>query len=337
LTISCELIFAMLIRTPIRNVWHRQWRFPMNHSSENRTKTFLLFLPAILAYLTVNSMALAQVRVLEGSVSESRRNDGFSSGLQVELKVVGDVLKDAKGIRVTIERAVDETGKNLLEDKKVEKGFIEINLQGENNTKLSLELKLSERKAAVIKDISGYLEIFLPAKDPKSVITVANIMQGAGNPITNAALKSAGLEVTVWTREQYEVRKKAEEERVRKEQEAKRKKGGAESLEELGGLMVEGLSKIFGGMFGGFDELSENSIVLTIKDPNAKLLHIEFQDAQGKPIKVGSSSSSGNQEGKTKVFDPDEKLPDTARVKFAVLTPASISKVPFKLTNVALP
>ena len=309
----------------------------MIHSIENRTRTSQVFLLAIFASLICNATASAQVRVLEGSVAESRRNDAFSSGLQVGLKVVGDALKDARGIRVTVEKAIDETGKNLLEEKKAEKDFKEINLQGENNTKLSLELKASERKASVIKEISGYLDIFLPTKDPKAFITVPNVMKGAGKPVINPALKAAGLEVTIWTREQYEVRKKAEEERIRKEQEEKRKKGGAQPMEELGELMVEGLSKIFGGMFGGFDELSENSIVLTIKDPNAKLLEITFEDAKGKALKSGRSSSSGNQDGRTSVFDLDEKLTDTARIKFAVLTPASVSKVPFKLVNVALP
>lgn len=309
----------------------------MSHSVEDRVKASLLFLLVIPASLIINATASAQVRVLEGSVNESRRNDGFSSVLQVDLKVVGDVLKDAKGIRVTVERAVDETGKNLLDEKKAEKDFKEISLQGENRTKLSLELKPSERKAAVIKEISGFLEIFLPTKDPKSVITVAGVMKGAGKPLVNPALKAAGLEVTVWTREQFEVRKKAEEERIRKEQEEKRKKGGAQPMEELGELLVAGLSKLFGGMFGGFDELSENSIVLTVKDPNAKLLGIEFEDAKGKALKTGRSSSSGSQDGRTSVFDLDEKLTDTARVKFAILTPASISKVPFKLVNVALP
>lgn len=291
---------------------------------------------AALGIFGVSGVAAAQVRVLEGNVAESRRNDGFSSGLQVELKMVGDALKDAKGIRVTVERATDETGKNLLEEKKAEKDFKEVNLQGDNNTKFSLELKASERKATVIKEISGYLEIFLPTKDPKAVITVANVLKGTGKPLINTTLKAAGLEVTVWTREQYEVRKKAEEERIRKEQDEKRKKGGAEPMEELGELMVAGLGKIF-GMFGGFDDLSENSVVLTIKDPNSKLLDIEFEDAKGKPLKTGRSSSSSNQEGRTSVFDLDEKLSDTARIRFAVLTPASVSKVPFKLVNVALP
>jgi len=309
----------------------------MNHSIEVMEQTVLPCLLLIFAALSINATASAQVRVLEGSVAETRRNDGFSSGLQVELKVVGDVLKDAKGIRVIVEKAVDETGKNLLEEKKAEMDFKEINLQGDNNTKLSLELKPSERKSSVIKEISGYLEIFLPTKDPKSVITLASVMKGAGTPLSDAALKSAGLEVTIWTKEQYEARKKAEEERLRKEQEEKRKKRGTEPMEELGELLVAGLGKIFGGMFGGFDELSESSIVLTIKDPNAKLLDIDFEDAQGKPVKSSRTSSVGNQEGRTLVFSLDEKLPDTARVKFAVLTPASVSKVPFKLINVALP
>lgn len=92
---------------------------PNKHISKHAVHLSLAFLIVFASSV----MAAGQVRVLEGSVAESRRNDGFSSGLQVELKVVGDVLKDAKGIRVTIEKAIDETGKNLLEEKKAEKDF----------------------------------------------------------------------------------------------------------------------------------------------------------------------------------------------------------------------
>ena len=302
----------------------------------NRTLAMRLALAALFV-AAFGPVAAAQVRVLEGKVAETRRTDGFFGGLQVELKVVGDLLKDAKGIRVVVDKAVDETGKNLIDEKTVEKNFSAITLQGDNNTNLSLSLKLSERKATVIREISGYLEIFLPSKDAKSTITVNNVMKSAGRPLTDAGLKAAGVEVTLWTREQYEARKKAEEERIRKEQEEKRRRGGNEPLQELGELLVEGLSKIFGGMFGGFDELSETSVVLTAKDPDAKLLDIAFEDAQGKPLKTGRSNSSGSPEGRTFVFDLDEKLSHTARVKFAVLTPAAVSKVAFKLTNVVLP
>lgn len=126
--------------------------------------------------------------MLEGAVAETRRNDGFSSGLQVELKVVGDPLKDAKGIRVTLDKAVDETGKNLLDQKKAEKDFKSLSLQSDNSTKLSLLLLPSERKGTVIREISGYLDIFLPTKDARSVITVANVLRGAGKPVADSQL-----------------------------------------------------------------------------------------------------------------------------------------------------
>ena len=309
----------------------------MSQSGEKTCRAAQVLLLFTLALCGVAPTASAQVRVLEGGVAESRRSDGFSSDLKVELKVVGDLLKDARGIRVVLEKAVDETGKNLIDEKKAEKDFSSVSLQGDNTTKLSLSLKPSERRAAVIREVSGYVEIFLPTKDARSVITVTGVMKGAGRPLADPKLKAAGIEVTLWTREQFEARKKAEEERLRKEQEAKRKQGGGEPMQELGELLVEGLGKIFGGMFGGFDDLSDTSVVMTIKDPGAKLLDIEFEDAAGKKLKTGRSSSFSGQDGQTRVFDLDEKLSDTARVKFAMLTPAAVTKVPFKLTNVALP
>jgi mono/diheme cytochrome c family protein len=178
---------------------------------------------------------------------------------------------------------------------------------------------------------------FIQAQAAFDTVVLQGQRVDKGMPTFSDKLKAAGIEVTLWTREQYEARKKAEEERLRKEQEAKRKQGGGEPMQELGELLVEGLGKIFGGMFGGFDDLSDTSVVMTIKDPGGKLLDIEFEDAAGKKLRTGRSSSFGGQDGQTRVFDLDEKLSDTARVKFAVLTPAAVTKAPRSWMPLALP
>ncbi len=300
-------------------------------------KTIIQFTFSVAVTLTLSFIASAQVRVLEGEVGESRGQVRFSNGgLSIQLKVVGEMLKEAKGIRTVVEKAVDDTGKDLLDEKASDKEFKSVNLSGDNSTQLALALKISERKATVVKEISGYLEIFVPTKDPKATVTIAGFLQNAGQPLVNDALKAAGVEVTVWTREQYEVRKKAEEARLKKEQEEKRKKDGSGDLQDFAELLVGAMEKLFGGLVNSFDELSDTSVVLTIKDPNSKILDIGFEDAKGEKLSHSSSGRSMNTE-KTSIYDFNEKLTDVSRAKFTLLSASATVKVPFKLSNVALP
>lgn len=285
-----------------------------------------------------------QVRVVTSNVEDRRSTSGHFVGLGIELKVVGDLLKEAKAVRLVVERAIDETGKDLVDAEKSKSGFEQIRSAGENNMQLSLALKNPARQATVVREVSGYIEIFVPAKGAQSNITVANFMAGTGKPVTDATLKQAGIELTVWTKAQYEARKKAEEERLRKEREEKRKKGGNEPFEELGEAVAETMIGIFGKMFGGgFEEMGEFGVAIQINDPNGKLMDIAFEDAQGKPIKhkgmstLGLSLSDLRKGQRTASYEFTDKLPDTARLKLALLTPEAIVKEPFKLTNIALP
>lgn len=300
-------------------------------------KSLIRLTLGIALILAFAPLVAAQVRVLEGEVGESRGQVRFGRGeLTIQLKVVGEMLKDARGIRTVVEKAVDDTGKNLLDEKNVDREFKSINLSGENSTQLALTFKPSERRASVVKEVGGYLELFVPGKDPKASVTVAGFLQGAGKPIPDNLLKAADIEVTVWTREQYEARRKVEAERLRKEQEEKRKKGNAEPLQDFADLLIGAMGKLFGGLADSFDELSDTALVLTVKDPNAKILDIDFENAKGEKLRYNSSSRSENND-KTFVYDFNEKLPDGARVKFGLLSSTAIVKVPFKLNNVALP
>lgn len=293
--------------------------------------SFALFLIVILA-----SVSLAQVRVMPADVKETRRTDGFFNKLEIELRLIGDALEQAKGIRVLVDKAVDETGKNLINEEKREIEFKELDSDGQNK-KIDIELKNAARRAEVVTEISGSLEIFTPQKDPRSTITLPGIMKTTGKPLVNPLLKASGIEIIVWTREQYESRRKAEEEKIKKEFEERRKKASQEEQkEEFGDALADGLMKIFGGLFSSLSEIGENGIALQINDPQSKLISIEFETADGKAIKRQSRMTMGSQP-QTQIYEFEEKLPDTVRIKAYQLTPRALTKIPFKLTNVPLP
>ena len=290
-----------------------------------------------LTLLLLASVNFGQVKVAAGDVKDTRRSDGFFNKLEVQLKITGEGLKGARGIKVSVAKAQDDTGKNLIPDEKRDKRFEEIDPSDENESKLDIELKSPERRAMTVQEIAGNLEIFSPQRDPRSIVIVPSFLKTTGKPIASPVLKAAGVEVTVWTKDIYDARKKAEEERVKKEMDERAKKAEQSGkLEDAVELLGESLVKIFGGMFSSFADMEENDIAFNVKDPDSKLVSIEIEDEKGKAVERGGRMTIGG-EPRTMIYSLKEKLPPTARIKLYVLTPRSVMTVPFKLTGVALP
>ncbi|MGE0129139.1 MAG: hypothetical protein AB7U82_13765 [Blastocatellales bacterium] len=295
-------------------------------------KTIRLFAFSISVLASSAITASAQVRVMADEVSDTRRSDGFFNKLEIKLRLLGDALADAKATRVKVARAVDETGKDLISEKTNDDEFKEIGSSSESNPKIELELKNPARRATVVQEISGSIELFAPRRDPASTVTVTNALGGAGKLVVSPALRTHGIEVILWTKEQFEAQKKIEEARMRKEMESKRK----EAAEKMGEEMVEGLMKIFGGLFDAMSEMDENSVAVRVDDKQSKLLAVEFESADGKKIPTQSRATMGAQP-KTMIFSFEQKLPATAKMKLYLLTPKSVVAFPFKLTGVPLP
>ena len=276
-----------------------------------------------------------KVGVLVGDVKDSRTTGTFFAGMEVELKIVGDVLADAKGMRLSVEVAVDDLGRNLVGEKTESGEFKEVDSSGKTSASAKVELKNPVRQATTIRELSGSIELFTPRKDPDSTVTVNNLNRNLGVPIASPALKAAGIEVVMWNKDQFEARKKAEEEKLKKEMAAKSKKEG--EGEDLGESLASGLQKLFGGLFSSFSQMEENSVAFQIADPQSRLVGMEFEDRLGKPISNNGRMTIGGGKEKTTIYEFREKLPETARVKLLVLTPKATIKVPFKIADVPLP
>ncbi|MEK6301270.1 MAG: hypothetical protein AABO41_11150 [Acidobacteriota bacterium] len=276
-----------------------------------------------------------KVGVLVGDVKDSRTTGTFFAGMEVELKIVGDVLADAKGMRLSVEVAVDDLGRNLIGEKTESSEFKEIDSSGKTSASAKVELKNPVRQATTIRELSGSIELFTPRRDADSTATITHLSRTLGVPISAPALKAAGIELMVWNKVQFEARKKAEEDKLKKEMAAKSKKDG--EGEDLGESLASGLQKMFGGLFSSFAQMEENSLAFQITDPQSKLVGIEFEDERGKPISNNGRMTIGGGKEKTTIYEFREKLPETARVKLLVLTPKATIKVPFKIADVPLP
>jgi hypothetical protein len=248
--------------------------------------------------------ASAQVRVLPGDIRDNRSTTSFFNKLEVEMKLIGDLVAEAKGVRVAVTKAVDETGKNLLPDKNREQEFKEIGASDRENFKIELELKNPARRAMAVQEIAGTIELFVPHRDPAATISIQNLARAIGRSFDHPGLKAAGVEVTIWNKAQYEARRKEEEAKMKQAFEERKKKAAAagESIEDLGEALAEGLMKAFGGLFNAVSQMGDNGLAVNLKDPKGLLISIEFEDAAGKMIEYQGRSSMGGDD-RTMIYD----------------------------------
>jgi hypothetical protein len=294
--------------------------------------------PAPQAKETMRPAGGDKVGVLVGEIKDSRTTGSFFAGLEVELKMMGDSLVDAKAMRLSVDTAVDDTGRNLIGEKTEKPEFKEIDLSGKNAATAKVELKNPVRQATAIQELSGSVELFIPVRDASSIATITNLSKNLGVPISVPSLKAAGIELVIWNKDQFEARKKAEEQKLKKELAAKPKKAGeGESEEDPGEALAAGLQKLFGSLFSGFARMEENSLAFQVTDPQSRLVSIEFEDERGKPISTNGRMTVGGGKEKTSIYEFSERLPDAARIRIHILSSKATIKVPFKLANIPLP
>ena len=256
---------------------------------------------------SLGQAAFAEVKVALGDINDKRTTGKFFAGLEIELKLSGPELAQAKGIRTTVKSAMDDAGKALpkTENRFHSDGFEELQKAfgggfGEKKAdefQVKLEFGNPPRAAKAIKELTGTIELLIPAKDPAAIIS-ASVAKDAGKPLDNAVLRAAGVEFTL------------------------RKPDAAEK-------------KSSGFSFGG--SLGENDLGYEIKDPKNKIASVEFFDASGKKLESNGRMSSGFNESKTVSFTFNAKPPADAVAKIYVVTDKSVVTVPLALKDVPLP
>lgn len=251
--------------------------------------------------------AFAEVKLTVGDISDKRTTGTFFAGLEIQLKLSGPELAEAKGIRTVIKGATDDAGNALpaKENRFDSDGFEELQKAfgggfGKEKTADEFQVKIEfgnpPRTAKSIKTLSGTIDLLIPTKDPASVIT-ASVAKDAGKPLENAVLKAAGVEITL------------------------RAPGAAGKKTNAFG---------FGG--GG-----ENDLSYEIKDPNKKVASVEFFDAAGKKLESNGRSSFGMGGSKSVSVSFNAKPPADALAKIYVVTDKSVVAVPLELKDVPLP
>lgn len=279
-----------------------------------------LLLPLVILSLALPVCA-QDVQMRLGDVKDTRTTGQFFAGLDVELKLSGDTLEDAKSMKLTIESATDDTGRNLIDSGKMRDGFEAIGSYGQKNM-VTLKLKNPARKAATVKEITGSIELFVPKQDPGSSAVIESFQAKTNAPFEAPGLQKANVKVIVWNKAQFDA--------------IRAKKKESQSAKSLGGALSEAFGEALGGLFG-FGALNDNDFAMQVEDADSKVVEIEFQDAAGKKIETNGRSSTTQNKVQTIVYNFRNKMPENAKLVVYLSSPKALLKVPLALKDVPLP
>jgi hypothetical protein len=268
------------------------------------------------------------VRVSTGTIEDRRTTGRFFGGLDVELKLTGDDLADAKAVRVQLRKAEDETGQDLLTERSAEGDF-----QDAAQT-LRLNLKNPARKASALREVSGELQLFTPGRDPAATAVVDRFMSRMDKAVASPALKSAKIDLKLVSPKAY--RANAQKAQAEMEKEMAKHKAEMEkeaAKEGMGAKEVEALMSLAQGLMGMMGDVGDNDLIFEVKDEQSRLFDIEVVSKAGEKIDRRGSMTSGG----LRILNFGEKIPGDARLRVLIRTDKAIVKSPFALKEVALP
>jgi hypothetical protein len=278
-----------------------------------------MHIPGVLffALFIVAAPALASdVKVIVSEVKDQRSTGEFFNNLEIKLKLIGDDSSSVRGIKTSVSRAVDDTGRNLLRDDEKKDSFETL---WSGKAEVNLKFKNPARRAAVVKEITGELQLFMPDKDPAATLLIRDFMKKAGKPVTDSALTKAGIAVTVLTKKEYESLKKDEE---KKAKETAQKQG-----------LTQAMMSAFEGLLGAFFQVGENDLIFKISDPSGNLIDMDVVDANSTKIKSHGNMKSHD----LTVLNYNEAVPADAQLRLFLKTQKSVISMPLRLVDVALP
>lgn len=271
----------------------------------------------------------SKVKVVVADVTEQRVSpDATQSWLEVALTLGGEELAEVESARIRVKDARDSTGKNLVDPRS---GWSAANERSFEGGRLDLHLRSPARNASSIR-ISGTAELFMPGRDPNSLVEVPGFQANPGNPIVSKGLAAAGVEVTVLTKDLYiEERKKNQLDEKKIAAIRAEAKARGEKDEEVEALLevAKALDEIV---------VSEHGLYLRIpKASSEKIQALWLQTASREKIGTGDSAATTREGIVLRQIRLNRELPKDAVLVVSLFTGKSVVSVPFDVKEVPLP
>lgn len=287
-------------------------------------------LSAMVLLLTCAIHAQSGVGVELDEVIDNRvAHEMLTGSLDLRVKLKGTGLDKATAARVIVKEARDDKGNSLFEGGGNVPDFMG---REYNNGALQFSLKNPARAASSLK-VKGTVELFVPGRDPNAIVKIDKALAKLDTPIANKAFKSAKIEITPLSAAGYAASRKthtlddAKIAQVR----AEGKKQGVPEKE------IEAMIELAKAMENLDEPMLPNTVVLSAqKSTFDRILRVEILGSDGKPIDVGSRSTTTRGEDSIMTLQPQGELPQNAALQFHLLTDKSKMSFPFEL-SVTLP
>lgn len=260
-----------------------------------------------------------QVHAIVNDVTDTRSTGSFNSRCTLALTFTGDAVADASRVlRVRVTKAEDDLGRDLV-SKQDDSFEYASSGRWSSTLKAQLQLRNPSRNATVIKLVEGQVELFDPTPTNGGILVIKDILKHPADPVQNPTLKKYGIQLMYLTKESYEAKKKQIEE---------------QQANGSSGALGEAFTSMFNGMFSGMmSSDSKNKVTLYIKDPEKRVVKVEFRNAGGKPLHR-RAAWTGNEMHTMEFAAPP---PPDAQLAVYLATPEATRAFPFKIENIPLP
>ncbi len=232
------------------------------------------------------------------------------------VKLQGPGAQVVKAGRVLVTQATDDTGaelKSMLEPTFYHPAVGSISSDDLVRTPLpplSISVAGANPAAKKIQSVEGVIELVIPRLDPTgSKAVIENVPSKIGSPVASDALSAAGVTLVMYdkaTCDRYVADKDAP---------------GGPAEYDNGGLFGVRPKGIPESAFRS--EVSANDLAIGISDPEGKLVGLEFQTADGRPLRYDHNGwyHSGQERGKRfDVYKLGSNVPADAKLVCWLIT-----------------
>jgi len=281
----------------------------------------------ILGFLAPSALGLAQeFQVQLGPLRETRVAEGAT--VAVDLILTGDRSREVRGAQVIVEKALDESGVDLVTNAKPGPARFVAKGNESGYVLASAVLKAPARSVAQIAQFSGVIEFGLPDKGATTVLTV-NPMEQSGKPVVSEALARSLASVVVYLAPEYNKLAKGK---------AVPKATPAATPTPAFSKAPAAFRELFNMPAVPMDHITNQQIAVVIKDPRSAVLDVGVFGAKGEALKPETTSQSivvGKEQ--TRTFGFGKPISPEMRVKLTVVASSATVRVPFSFTNIPLP
>ena len=130
----------------------------------------------------------------------------LQGSLDFRVKLNGAAVDKASAARIVVKEARDDRGTVLFDA--TSKSRPDFTPRDYNSGTLQFQVGSPARAASSVK-VKGTVELFVPAHDPSSIVTIDKALANMDKPLSSKALKAAKVSITPLSPEAYKKAKEA--------------------------------------------------------------------------------------------------------------------------------